>query len=286
MSFQFFSGKRIEKIIIWTVAVIILIAAGIVIKDEITYRLFADENDCILGGNVAIIKIHGEVVSYKIDGNFPPESFEEYADSVDGVSSEDVVAYLEDIDKDDQIKGIVVEVDSPGGSPLAAEEIMVALKKSSKPVVALIREMGTSAAYLIATGADRIFASKVSDVGGIGVTMSYLDYSQKNEDEGLIYQQIAAGEFKNTGDPDKSLSDKEKELLLRDTKKLHQIFIESVAENRGMAVEAVTKLADGSTLLGQDAKDAGLIDEIGDLDAAKSWMSNQLGTEPVVCVYE
>ena len=281
---------RIKKILIGIGIVIILVAAGITIKDEIMYRLYPDSSAggdeqtsfCYEGDNIALIKIQGGIVTYKIEVTSDPN--EEYTS--DAVSSEEVIIYLEEIEADDQIKGIIVEIDSTGGSPLAAEEIMNALKKSSKPVVAVIREMGASAAYAIATAADRIYASRLSDVGSIGVTRSYLDYSQQNKNDGLIYQQISSGKFKDTGDPDKSLSAEEKEMLLRDTKKSHQIFIEYVAENRKMTVEAVTKLADGSTLLGQDAKDAGLIDEIGDLDAAKSWMSNQLGIEPAICVYE
>ena len=281
---------RIKKILIGIGIVIILAAAGITIKDEIMYLLYPDSSVggdeqtsfCYEGDNIALIKIQGNIVTYKIEVTSDPN--EEYTS--DAVSSEEVAAYLEEIEADDQIKGIIVEIDSTGGSPLASEEMMNTLKKSSKPVVAVIREMGASAAYAIATAADRIYASKLSNVGGIGVTMSYLDYSQQNKNDGLIYQQISSGKFKDTGDPDKSLSVEEKELLIRDTKKMHQIFIEYVAQNRNMTVEAVTKLADGSTLLGQDAKDAGLIDEIGDLDAAKSWMSNQLGIEPAVCVYE
>jgi len=272
--------KQIKKILIGIGIVVILAASWIIIKNEIIRRLSSDENDCLLGGNVALVKIFGRIVGYKVVIILPEQSLEE----TDVVSSEEVVGYLEKIEKDNQIKGIIVEVDSPGGSSLAAEEIMIALKKSSKPIVAVIRETGASAGYLIATGADQIYASKFSDVGSIGVTGSYLDYSKKNENEGVIYQQISAGEFKNTGDPDKPLSVDEKELLMRDVKKVHRMFIEYVAKNRKLPIEAVEKLADGSTMLGLDAKAAGLVDEIGDLNSARDWLRDKIGGEAEVCV--
>lgn len=285
-----FSRERLKKILIGIGVVIILAAAGITIKDEIAYQLSSDSSAdgggqtsfCSEGDNIALVKIQGGIGNYKLDPAADPNGKQD----PDSVSSEVVAAYLEQIEADDQIKGTIVEIDSLGGVPSAAEEIMNPLKKSSKPVVAVIRDSGTSAAYLVATGADRIYASKFSNIGGIGVTMSYLDYSQKNRNEGLIYQQISSGKFKDTGDPDKSLSAEEKELLMRDTKKMHQIFIDDVAQNRNMDIKAVEKLADGSSMLGEDAKAVGLIDEIGDLSSAKEWLSEQLGIEPVVCVYE
>lgn len=285
-----FSRERLKKILIGIGVAAILIASFIIIKDEIWYQLSPDSYSsegeqtsfCYEDDNIALVKINGGIGNYKLNPADDPDGKQD----PDSVSSEVVATYLEEIEADDQIKGIIVEIDSFGGVPSAAEEIMNPLKKSSKPVVAVIRDRGLSAAYLVATGADRIYASKFSNVGGIGVTMSYLDYSQKNRNEGLVYQQISSGKFKDTGDPDKSLSAEEKELLMRDTKKMHQIFIDDVAQNRSMDIKAVEKLADGSSMLGEDAKAAGLIDEIGDLSSAKDWLRAQLGIEPAVCVYE
>jgi len=115
--------------------------------------------------------------------------------------------------------------------------------------------------------------------------MSYLDYSQKNKQEGLTYQQLSSGKFKDAGDPDKELTAEEKELLMKDIEKMHQLFIENVAVNRNLDIETVEKLADGSTMLGQDAKGKGLIDEIGNINDAKEWLKNQLEIEPELCIY-
>jgi len=239
--------------------------------------------NCPEDSNVAVIKIQGEIVTYGTELVYSERS--ETAVSSDIVSSETIIGYLNKIEKDDDIKVIIVEIDSRGGSPVASEEIMDSLKKTTKPTIAVIREGAVSGAYLIATGAKRIYASRLSEVGGIGVTMSYLDYSQKNKQEGLTYQQLSSGKFKDAGDPDKELTAEEKELLMKDIEKMHQLFVENVAVNRNLDIKTVEKLADGSTVLGQDAKEKGLIDEIGNINDAKEWLKSQLGIEPELCIY-
>jgi protease-4 len=162
---------------------------------------------------------------------------------------------------------------------------MNAVKGATKPTVAVIREGGVSGAYLVASAADKIYASELSDVGSIGVTMSYLDYSQQNKEEGIIYQQLSSGKFKDTGDPNKELTAEEKELYMRDIEILREAFVRKVAENRGLAIEKVEELADGSTMLGRAAKENGLIDEIGDIYDAQDWLGKELNIEPEICVY-
>jgi len=115
--------------------------------------------------------------------------------------------------------------------------------------------------------------------------MSYLDYSEQNKDQGIIYQQLSSGKFKDSGDPDKELTEEEKELYMRDVSILYDIFVRKVAENRNLDIEKVRELADGSIMLGQAAKDNGLIDEIGDIYDVKEWIRQELGIEPVICNY-
>ena len=245
-------------------------------------KLYFKFAECPEGSNVALIKIQGSIATY-LKESFYIEDID--LTPTDSVSSEKITADIDQIEKNDKIKAIIVEIDSYGGYPVASEEIMNALKRATKPTVAVIREGAASGAYLIASGADMIFASEMSDVGGIGVTMSYLDYSQQNEYEGIIYQELSSGKFKDAGDPDKELTAEEKELYMRDVVKLHDIFVEDIAANRNLDIETVESLADGSTMLGQDAKENGLIDEIGNIYDAEEWLRNRLNIEPEVCVY-
>src|SRR3989338_10237745 len=138
---------------------------------------------------------------------------------------------------------------------------------------------------MIATGANRIFASRVSQVGIIGVTSSYTDNGNKNTREGLTYNSLSSGKFKDTGNTDKPLTYEERQLLMRDILKSHDIFVQMVAENRNLAIEKVKKLADGSTMLGDDALVNGLIDEIGGEPEAIEWLAGPLGQKVTVCDY-
>ena len=233
--------------------------------------------ECPWDSNVALISIHGEIATYSY--------YTEEGEYSDMVSSEEIVKYIDIIEDDEYMEALIVEIDSYGGYPVASEEIMNALKKMKTPVVALIREGAASGAYLIATGADKIYASEMSDIGSIGVSMSYIDYSEQNKEEGLIYQQLSSGKFKDSGDPDKELTKEEKELYMRDVIILHDIFVREVAENRNLDIKKVQELADGSTMLGQAAKDNGLIDEIGDIYDVKEWIREELGIEPIICNY-
>jgi len=178
---------------------------------------------------------------------------------------------------------ILLEIDSLGGYPVAGEEVANALKNAKKPTVAVIRQTGDSAAYWATTGADRIFASSLSDVGSIGVSMSYLDNTKKNEVDGLTYNGLSAGKFKDTGDPDKTLTEEEKRLLQRDLDLLHEKFISAVATNRSLDIEKVRILADGSTMLGDAALANGLIDQIGGIPEAESYLRGIVGEDATVC---
>ena len=272
-------SEKLKTVLRIAFVVAVLATIGMFWYDEIVYYFGEEEYlpaTCSKGSNVAVIKIYGDIVGYE----------EYWDDEWVQTSSDEVIDYLNDINTNDEIKAIIVEIDSWDGEPVAAEEICNALKRTEKPTIAVIKGAGVSAGYAISVGADRIYASRLSGVGSIGATMSYLDYTEKNKEEGIIYQQLSAGKFKDTGDPDKQLTEEERELLMRDINKSYRIFIELVAENRGLEIEMVEKLADGSTMLGEDAMEAGLIDEIGDIEDAKQYLRDAVGVEPVLCVFE
>ena len=198
-------------------------------------------------------------------------------------SADEIKYYIDQANEDENIQAIILEINSGGGSAVGGEEMMTAIKNSKKPVVAYIRDIGASAAYLAATGAQRIFASRFSDVGSIGVTYSYLDYSEKNRREGIKYVELSSGKFKDTGDPDKALTPEELALYRRDIEITKDYFIQMVAENRNLTIAEVSKLADGSTLMAKGALEAGLIDEIGSFNEVEAWIKDKIGAEVDVC---
>lgn len=223
--------------------------------------------------NIAVLPIVGSIIPY---AGADKDGLTMEADLPPSTNPDDVAAILRFAESDPNILGVLARIDSSGGAPVASEIIANALKQSPLPIAALIREIGVSGGYLAATGADTIIASPMSDVGGIGVTMSYLENSGKNEKEGLRYVPLASALYKDAGDPNKPLTVAERALLERDLKIYHDQFVKEVAENRGMTIEAVAKLADGSSMPGTMALENGLVDALGDQETAREWFATQL----------
>jgi signal peptide peptidase SppA len=234
-----------------------------------------DESCTVIG-----INLHGYLETYT-PAHADNDSFFNY----DTTPSEEVIWNIKTANEDEDIHAILVEVDSGGGSPVAGEEIANAIKNSEKPVIAYVRDIGTSAAYLAISSADKIFASKNSSVGGIGVTMSYLDNVKKNEKDGLKFEQLSAGKYKDYGNPDKTLTDEERERVLEDINVIYKNFIASVAENRKLPVDDVQKMADGASVMGEEAKSLGLIDEIGGVEEAEQYIFDITGIKADMCTY-
>ena len=238
---------------------------------------YSDEDyDCSVIG----INLHGTLWTY-----IPPQNEDDIFTDNDIVASEDINYLIRQANEDDDIKAILIEVDSHGGLPVAGEEVANALKNSTKPTVAVIRQSGLSAAYWAVSGADHIFASRNSDIGSIGVTSSYLANVGKNQKDGNDYVQLSSGKYKDAGDPDRPLTEEERQLFLRDIKIVHENFIADVAINRDIPVIDVQKIADGSSVLGDRAKELRLIDDIGGIREAEKYLEGIIGERPEVCWY-
>jgi len=282
-------NKPSHDLILWIKIIglgIFLFASGIVITNQFGWldSVSAPEDSTEESTSVASCNVKGTILRGDVVTYISPDGYNDNGDViVDQGSSEFVVRDIENAEKDDSIKAIIVEIDSYGGSGVAGEEIANALKAAKKPTVALIRDGAASAAYWAATGASRIFASNNSDVGSIGVTMSYLDVSKQNKKEGYTYNSLSSGKFKDTGDPDKTLTPEEVKLMMRDVNIMHQNFIKAVSENRKLDIEKVKTLADGSTMLGEAALQNGLIDQIGGQMEVNQYLKDKIGEDVEIC---
>lgn len=247
---------------------IIILAITVVSFWTIAVLFFTDEFPTEDNCNVGIVRIYGELQTTPND---------------DWTWSFDVINQLKELNNDKKIKAIVMEINSPGGSQVAAMEIANELETISKPKVAVIKDSGTSAAYYVAVANDYIIASEASDIGSIGVTMSFLDNTDKNRKEGRSFVSLSSGKFKDTGNPDKDLSEEEKALIMRDVNKANDLFMEFVSKRRKLDISKVRQLADGSSMMGQMALVNGLIDEVGDYIEAEKHLSQIMGENLIVC---
>ena len=199
---------------------------------------------------IAVITING-VVTY--DSSNSTKIF---------TSASQIENALNEANNDPNIKAIVLDINSGGGSEVASTEIAEDIKKSSKPVIAYIGDKGLDESYLIASSADSIVASPSSSVGGIG--LSYID-STKYSRENLT------GVY-NEGYLKLNKSDKnDLDNLINGQKMIDQDytqFIKKIAENKGMNPNDLSKLAFGKKYNGNEAKSLGLIDEVGNKNKA------------------
>jgi len=226
--------------------------------------------------NLARINIRGVLQPYTIVDKDSP-------DKEDITSADDVMEQLEKAELNDEIKAIIIEVDSRGGTGVVGEEIASVIKSSKKPIVAYIRTVGASASYEAISTAERIFASKDSEVGSIGVTSSYLENTNKNKKDGYSFVQLSMGRYKDSGSPDKQLTEEERLLFMRDIKIMYDNFVKEIAVNRNIPIEKVRSFADGSTMLGERAKQLGLVDEIGGYEEAKKYVEAKTGIKLEAC---
>ncbi|MBI5072893.1 signal peptide peptidase SppA [Candidatus Woesearchaeota archaeon] len=225
-------------------------------------------------GNVAVIPIKGVIMIDDDSSLFSSSGI---------ASSTKIVKQIEDAEKDPSIQAIVLDINSPGGSPVASAEIARAIKEVNKTTVAVIREVGASGAYWAASAADHIIANEVSVTGSIGVLGSYVEYGGLMERYNVSYQRFVAGDYKDMGTPYQEMSEEEKQLYQSELDKMHDIFIRSVAENRGMSYDAIKELATGQIYLGVDAIQNGLIDQLGGKKEAYAYLESNKGitVEPV-----
>jgi len=172
-------------------------------------------------------------------------------------------------DKED-LKAVVVRVDSPGGAVGSSQEIYDALNnlKKKKKVVASMGNLAASGGYYVSISADKIVADPGTITGSIGVIAHFFVVEDLLKKAHIKWEVIKAGEVKDMGSPLRSLTAKERSLMQGMTDDIHQQFIEAVSTSRKMPMEKVKALADGRVFSGRQAKELGLVDELGGFEKA------------------
>jgi len=257
-------GKNIVIAVILSVIVLVVIIA-----------LLAGNKD--FGKNVVIIPIEGTITT--TGGiNFMLQK---------AASSDEIVSYINEAVEDDNIKAIIFEINSPGGSAVASSEIAEAIKeaKKEKLTVALIREQGTSGAYWVASACNHVIAHPLSFTGSIGVIASYLEFSGFLEKYNITYEQLTSGKHKDVMSPFRELTDEEREAIMKKLDIIYEDFVKEIVQNRGMPEEQVRELADGMFYLGKEAKEIGLVDELGTKKDAEKYIEQQLGIKANIKEY-
>jgi protease-4 len=225
--------------------------------------------------NVALISINGEI--------FTGQNY----NTLDAAYSDEIVSFIQDASKNKNIKAIIFEINSPGGSAVASQEIGNAVKaarQKGKLTVAVIRELGASGAYWIASSCDYIITSDMAITGSIGVIGSYLDYSGLLERYNITYQRLVGGKYKDIGSPYKNLTEEERDILQKVINQIYENFVFEVSQNRNISLEKTRELATGMFYLGSEAKELGLIDALGSRQDAINYIEKERGVK--IKIYE
>ena len=216
------------------------------------------EMTAAMGCNViAVYYAFGE-----IDGSFS---------SLSGIDSEEVIKDLRKLREDDNVKAVVLRVNSPGGSAYGSEQIWreVSLLKAVKPVVVSMGDYAASGGYYISCAADCIVANKTTLTGSIGIFGMFPTAEKLLKDKvGLDFDVVKTNRMADFGELSRSFRPEEKAVLQEYINNGYALFLKRCADGRGVTVEDIAKIAEGRVWTGSKAKEIGLVDELGDLDKA------------------
>lgn len=220
----------------------------------------------------------GDVALVDLSGTISPSS--------GGFSSSLTPEQVRDLNQmavDRNVDAVVYEINSGGGAVVASKEIRRSIDNLDIPTVCRIRDVGASGAYLLSLGCDSIVADSASTTGSIGVTSSYIEFSDLMDELGVGYVNVTAGENKEVGSPYKEPTGEEKEILEEKTDIIGEEFLSDVSEARNLTQEQKQEVGTGEIFLGSEAIELGLVDDLGGRETAIEKAENITGKnlEPV-----
>ena len=196
-------------------------------------------------------------------------------------SSDQIVDDLQNANNNPNIKGIIIEINSPGGYVVPSKRIAEEVKSIDKPTVCLLDDVAASGAYWIASSCDYIIADNFTIVGSIGASGSYLEFSDLMKKYGINYVRIVSGNEKDIGSPYIKPTKEELNQLQDMVNKIRDTFVKEVSANRNLSYSYVSNLSNGRVFLGEDAIKLKLVDKIGNMETAKEYIKNQTGVSQV-----
>ncbi|GIR25555.1 MAG: cytidylate kinase [Alphaproteobacteria bacterium] len=208
--------------------------------------------------------------------------------TVEGIIKDrnDILEQLKDLDNDQNVKGLITIINSPGGTYVGSKEIHESIKKLSRkiPTVAYMREIATSGGYLVSLSSDRIFGNEGTITGSIGVILQTADISQLLGKLGINPVIIKSGDLKAVPNPAEEIDEKKLNYLKDVIKKMQTEFLNLVKKSRDISSSTLDLVSDGRIVTGKQAKDLKLIDAVGTENDALSWLKKEAGLDDDVRV--
>ncbi len=186
---------------------------------------------------------------------------------------------LQRMRKSDQVKAVIVRINSPGGSTAGGEALYTELRQLSaeKPVVAVFETTATSAAYMAAVATDHIISRANSITGSVGVIVQWAQVDELLKNLGVSFEQIKSGELKAVPNPFEEVTDRQRQATREVMQSSFQWFINLVNERRDLDPSALSSIRTGRIYTGEQAQAVGLVDQIGGEREARKWLSDEHG---------
>ena len=206
--------------------------------------------------------------------------------SSSGITPKKIIDALDKAEKNDNVKGIVIRINSPGGSALASDIIYNSVKNITKPVYISIGSIAASGGYYIASAGNKIFADNNSITGSIGVVSLIPTFNELTNKLGVNFDEITLGKYANLYSLTESMTPERKEKIYSTSLRVYNEFKQKVATGRHLSLEEVEKLAQGKVWLGEEAIHNGLIDSIGGINDTIESLSKDLNISEDYSVIE
>jgi protease-4 len=193
------------------------------------------------------------------------------------VGGQSFARQLRQVRQDEDVKAVVLRINSPGGSATASEEILreVRLTSHKKPVIVSMGDYAASGGYWIATGANHIFAEPNTITGSIGVFGLQFNVQKLASDYGITWDVVKTGRYADSTTVSRPKTPQELAIAQKSVNQIYNQFLNKVAESRKLPKQKVAQIAQGRVWSGQDAKQLGLVDEIGGIDDAIKYAAKQ-----------
>ncbi|CDX32582.1 signal peptide peptidase SppA [Mesorhizobium sp. WSM4935] len=240
-----------RKLTFWRVVAFLVLAAAIIAFSTWVYD---DKFTGLAVPHIAKVKIEGTITE-----------------------DEELLKRLEAIRKSPEVKGVILSIDSPGGTTVGGESTFEAVRKlaGDKPVVAEVGTLAASAGYMIASAADHIVARKTSIVGSIGVLIQYPDVSGLMDKLGIKLEEVKSSPLKASPSPFKPTNEDERAMVRKLILDSYDWFVGIVADRRKMTHDQALALADGSIFTGRQALANHLVDAVGGEQEAIDWLATK-----------
>lgn len=200
----------------------------------------------------------------------------------EGGGTDGLIRQLHAARDDAAVKAIVLRINSPGGTVPGSQEVGEELKKlraTGKPVITSMADMAASGGYWLAACTDKIYANPSTITGSLGVYMPYSNWEELYKKIGVRQEKIKSGPHKDILSPDRQLTTEERAILQVMVDDMYNQFVEVIAEGRHMDSARVRQLADGRIYTGRQAKELGLVDEMGNMYDAIDGAAEMVGIQ-------